>query len=108
MGVTRLRWWRFWLTDGDTQRMSGTDDWVQDSSLSREETLRRFRALGPEPTIGPSSSRPVLVLVWDGTRAVAPSPTGQNATVATPTERRTGGVKPSAVVGESVQAASAS
>lgn len=28
-------------------------DWVQDESLSREETLRRFRELSPEPTVGP-------------------------------------------------------
>lgn len=29
-------------------------DWVDDESLSREETLARFRALGPEPTRGPA------------------------------------------------------
>ena len=28
-------------------------DWVDDESLSRDETLARFRALGPEPTHGP-------------------------------------------------------
>lgn len=28
-------------------------DWVDDENLSREETLRRFEALSPEPTRGP-------------------------------------------------------
>ncbi len=29
------------------------DDWLQDPSLSAEETLRRFRALKPTLTVGP-------------------------------------------------------
>lgn len=29
------------------------DDWVDDASLSREETLARFRALEPQATRGP-------------------------------------------------------
>lgn len=32
------------------------EDWVDDGSLSREETLARFRALGPQPTKGPDGS----------------------------------------------------
>jgi hypothetical protein len=28
-------------------------DWVDDDSMSAEETLRRFEALGAEPTTGP-------------------------------------------------------
>jgi hypothetical protein len=28
-------------------------DWVDDDSMSAEETMRRFEALGPEETVGP-------------------------------------------------------
>jgi hypothetical protein len=30
-------------------------DWADDESMSPEETMRRFEALGPMPTIGPVS-----------------------------------------------------
>lgn len=30
-------------------------DWVDDDSMSAEETMRRFRALNPMPTTGPVS-----------------------------------------------------
>lgn len=32
-----------------------SQDWIDDPNLSSEEKLARFRALGPEPTRGPSS-----------------------------------------------------
>lgn len=32
-------------------------DWADDDSMSAEETMRRFEALGPEPTTGPAYSR---------------------------------------------------
>jgi len=38
----------------DTPRRR-TTDWVQDADLPAEETLRRFEALGPEPTEGPAT-----------------------------------------------------
>jgi hypothetical protein len=31
-------------------------DWADDDSMSAEETLRRFEALGPEPTTGPAGN----------------------------------------------------
>ncbi len=34
-------------------------DWVEDESMSREETLARFRALGPERTVGPRDPAPL-------------------------------------------------
>jgi hypothetical protein len=33
-----------------------TEDWVDDATLTREETLARFRALGPESTGGPAAN----------------------------------------------------
>jgi hypothetical protein len=36
-------------------------DWVEDESLTREETLARFRALGPTPTRGPLPGGAVIV-----------------------------------------------
>lgn len=33
--------------------MPAADDWVTDGSLPAEETLARFAALIPEPTVGP-------------------------------------------------------
>lgn len=33
--------------------MSPMADWVEDESLTPEETLARFEALSPEPTSGP-------------------------------------------------------
>jgi hypothetical protein len=31
-------------------------DWADDDSMSAEETMRRFEALGPEPTTGPAAN----------------------------------------------------
>ena len=31
-------------------------DWADDDSMSAEETMRRFEALGPEPTTGPGGN----------------------------------------------------
>jgi hypothetical protein len=31
-------------------------DWADDNSMSAEETMRRFEALGPEPTTGPAGN----------------------------------------------------
>ena len=36
-----------------------TDDWAADEGLSREETLARFRALGPKETRGPGTRESV-------------------------------------------------
>jgi hypothetical protein len=40
--------------------------WVEDASLSAEETLRRFEALRPEPTCGPltHSAATTVTLTW--------------------------------------------
>lgn len=48
-------------------------DWVDDESLSREETLARFRALGPQPSVGPIPHRTVRVPddLWRGAQAKA-------------------------------------
>ncbi|WP_134774387.1 hypothetical protein [Ornithinimicrobium flavum] len=39
--------------------MSRMKDWVEDESLTREETLARFEALSPEPVTGPRDLRAV-------------------------------------------------
>ncbi len=38
-------------------------DWVDDESLTREETMARFRALSPESTRGPLPGGAVIVTV---------------------------------------------
>lgn len=38
-------------------------DWVDDPDLSREETLAKFKALGPEPTVGPEGRNDLLARV---------------------------------------------
>jgi hypothetical protein len=65
-------------------------DWVEDDSLSEEETLRRFRALGPRRTVGPSfpKIRRRLVRMEDYYAEVASTPgtqTGSSQTFAEPT-----------------------
>lgn len=43
-------------------------DWVEDSSLSADETLARFRRLKPEPTVGPKSTAgPTSTVGFKGT-----------------------------------------
>jgi hypothetical protein len=37
------------------------NDWVDDDSLSRDETMERFRALGPVPTRGPLPGGAVIM-----------------------------------------------
>lgn len=34
-------------------------DWLDDDAMSPEETMRRFEALNPEPTVGPSRNETV-------------------------------------------------
>ena len=36
-------------------------DWVDDETMSAEETLRRFEALAPEPTRGPRKGQHIFV-----------------------------------------------
>ncbi len=38
-------------------------DWVDDETMSAEETLRRFEALNPEPTRGPRKGEHIFVPV---------------------------------------------
>ena len=38
-------------------------DWVDDETMSAEETLRRFEALNPEPTRGPRKGQHIFVEV---------------------------------------------
>ncbi len=38
-------------------------DWVDDESMSADETLRRFEALNPEPTRGPRKGEHIFVPV---------------------------------------------
>jgi hypothetical protein len=48
-------------------------DWVDDESMSVEETLRRFEALNPEPTRGPRKGQHLSVPVTtDSETASAP------------------------------------
>jgi hypothetical protein len=46
-------------------------DWVDDESMSAEETLRRFEALNAEPTRGPKKGQHLLIPVTDD---VEPTP----------------------------------
>lgn len=43
--------------------MSEPYDWVDDDTMSAEETMRRFRALNPKPTTGPPSNHPLPATV---------------------------------------------
>jgi hypothetical protein len=57
-------------------------DWLEDDSLSAEETMRRFRALGPQPTVGPSfpTVNKRLVKIEDYYAEVAAGPRTQAGT----------------------------
>jgi hypothetical protein len=46
-------------------------DWVDDETMSAEETLRRFEALSPEPTRGPRKGQHLFIPVTS--EAEAPS-----------------------------------
>jgi len=68
-------------------------DWLENDSLSAEETLRRFRALGPRQTVGPSFPviRRRLVRMEDYYAEIATTPgtkasPSQTFTDATPTK----------------------
>lgn len=54
------------------------NDWVDDDSLSAEETMARFEALSPEPTRGPVWHRFQISTRVDATRSL-----GMNAVQAT-------------------------
>lgn len=59
--------WSPHLRKGHTAGMADKD-WVEDATLTREETLRRFEALGPEPTSGPSPVPSSQALTWQDGR----------------------------------------
>jgi hypothetical protein len=69
-------------------------DWLEDDSLSAEETMRRFRALRPQPTVGPSfpkATRTRLVRMEDYYAEVAAAPgtqAGPSQTFAEPATSR--------------------
>jgi hypothetical protein len=44
-------------------------DWVDDDSMSAEETRRRFEALRPEPTTGPPAGN--YVFSWGSSSGIA-------------------------------------
>lgn len=44
-------------------------DWVDDETMSAEETLRRFEALNPEPTRGPRKGQHLFIPVTGDTEA---------------------------------------
>lgn len=45
-------------------------DWVDDETMSAEETLRRFEALNPEPTRGPRKGQHIFVEVTSDAESV--------------------------------------
>jgi hypothetical protein len=50
--------------------MSGMErDWVDDETMSAEETIRRFEALNPEPTRGPRKGQHIFVEVTSDSEA---------------------------------------
>jgi hypothetical protein len=54
---------------GETER-----DWVEDETMSAEETLRRFEALNPEPARGPRKGEHIFVPVTHDSETAPDSP----------------------------------